>query len=1393
MNLKEGDVQRSKIYSSEKNRTTQTTQKNKNIPFYRKSFLKNNKSYYYHKKGNNSNITPNNKSSLISGYKKPQRILNIGTEDTNQSTKGKSLICSKSKSNYDEITPEKYILNNKSISPFSIHSIENSKDKKFINLNDKIKKPCIVKKNYKRKRENLSLNYPSKIHNISINNEEIKRNLKYDESLSNNSSKSKSKKYNFKPNKMKIFHNKEKKTINISYKSNKSKEPIDILSHNIVQNIQNSLNKYNNYNNTNTIIINNTIKRNNSNFLRPSKTNNAQLKINNNVFDINNIQTETTKRNLVKGKIIKFKYNGTEFFFEPIHNKTDNFFYKENTSYTKKDLINAANRIKKWWRQITLLNILMIKNKVKSGINLINEIYINRIFRLIKYKILYLNEIIYIQKKWREFSYLKSKKEKTSVYRKNENYLYDNSYRKKYDNLYMNMNLSENTKSNEDISGYNFKNRIYYKNNKLKKKAKYLNNFFLSNLSSSKLLSPKNNTNENIPIKKLANKKICFYSKYNKENITNKIIFIQRKIKAFLKFKYYCFIKKIYNEIYLNKISSYQNDINEKIKKEKNKSNLNISNNSFCIIPNKKEKPKQFNIIKTEEIIFNETISYQKYKSQNLKVNKNSQLIYKPLKIKKKDKYTIFNNPSISIYSKKNEIFATKINEINFSMFKPNEIKQDLNKIINKPIINNHCFYQKISIPKKYINSLICLQQAFKKRQTIKKLSTNKIVHKKICLITKLYKIKKNKYQNATKIQNIFELSFMPNNKIFSKPITKLNYITKTIKKFPKLKRFYKLQKNNSFKTISQNDSNKNQLYFNNIDEFLQDKEGEKINDITKYNTINNSHRKLGERNSNNILNDTDEKKNENPIKIMNAQIHKSSINCNINNIKNLKTVKNNYIPNNSIKYVNIESLPSINSLKTNTENDLFSNIESNKLISNNNILNNITSVSIQTLTSNLSKNKFRENIKFIKKMTTEGNNIKKHPLEFENDKNYFYTDNNIVKFSFNNGEGIILGTSTEKRNTKNYFNLIRFINIRKIKIFCYKLIQFKNVKCFYIFFQMVFNRIKKSINAFVFNNIFGRNTKNEFYKIIHKHISIYNKITKDINIKAKYKNNELILLIKSNIFKKYLNNKFLFLSDEQEKNLIQKDIFISNDKDLINYFLLYYKYENKSLDNNYFNMIQFRLIKEPLYNMNIFAITKYMDVLYNNIIHKNICKNCFCKNGESCSINCNCHIKQQNSINLINKIKNRITHYKSSNDSNNNKDNNSFLEEKNKINDRNIKITIKKVKRGNALDTTKTRYDNSEQSSDSKNSNSNDLDIFQKLNTGVQSIINKVKINKAFKDFSLNKKKIMDRTCTEINGIKNQTKSYNEGLYNVKKHFTTPDKRSCSSFIIEKKLFNEK
>ena len=701
--------------------------------------------------------------------------------------------------------------------------------------------------------------------------------------------------------------------------------------------------------------------------------------------------------------------------------------------------------------------------------------------------------------------------------------------------------------------------------------------------------------------------------------------------------------------------------------------------------------------------------------------------------------------------------------------------------IINKPIINRICFYQKIIIRGKSI---------IKKETEI----PTKFIIKTDSLITKVYKKTENDLPYIIKIQNnIKNYLRKENENIILKPINEIVFCTKIRKKEAKIKRIYKIKRNNSFKSLKQKESNKNnQIYFNNIEEFLQDNNGEKINDISKYNTINNSNRKNSkenERNSN-LLNDTDENKNATPIRIMNAKIHKSSINYNPDNITNLKTMKNNCTPNN--KYINIESLPSINSLKTNTENNELFPLEPNLIINNTKTNNNIiTSVSIQTLGSNLSKNKFIDNKK-NKRVATEANNYKNCEVEYDN-RNYFYTDNDIVKFSFNNEVRNFLDNSIIRTNTSNYFKLIKFINESVLKIFYNKMKEVHDKQCLYVFIQMLIQRIKKYINIIVFNAIFDKNNKNDFYKIIKKHLRIYNKIASDPNIKINYKNNELVMLIKENIFNKYINNKFLFLSEKQEKNFINKDIFISNDKDLINYFLLYYQLEYKPLENSYLNMIQFRLIKEPLYNMNIFSITKYMDKLYNNIIHGNICKTCFCKKEESCSINCNCHISLQNSINLINKIKNRISHYKSVND--NNKDNNSYIEEKSKYNERNIRIIIKKVKRTSA-DKTRTKNNNSEESSDSKNSNSHEIDVFQKMNVGIESIINKVKINRAFRDLNCERKKQIERTCTEFNGDVKKKKVYNDtlesGYYNLKNHFTTPDKKSCS-FLFEKKLLNEK
>ena len=50
--------------------------------------------------------------------------------------------------------------------------------------------------------------------------------------------------------------------------------------------------------------------------------------------------------------------------------------------------------------------------------------------------------------------------------------------------------------------------------------------------------------------------------------------------------------------------------------------------------------------------------------------------------------------------------------------------------------------------------------------------------------------------------------------------------VLKRRKKETKIKRIYKFKRNNSLKTMKQNEpKNNNQIYFNNIEEFLHDKD----------------------------------------------------------------------------------------------------------------------------------------------------------------------------------------------------------------------------------------------------------------------------------------------------------------------------------------------------------------------------------------------------------------------------------------------------------------------------------------------------------------------------------------------------------------------------------------
>ena len=201
------------------------------------------------------------------------------------------------------------------------------------------------------------------------------------------------------------------------------------------------------------------------------------------------------------------------------------------------------------------------------------------------------------------------------------------------------------------------------------------------------------------------------------------------------------------------------------------------------------------------------------------------------------------------------------------------------------------------------------------------------------------------------------------------------------------------------------------------------------------------------------------------------------------------------------------------------------------------------------------------------------------------------------------------------------------------------------------------------------------------------------------------------------------------------------------------------------------------------------------MEEVYYNIIHNYICNKCYCKINENCSINCNCHLKVNNSIKLINKIKNKITHNKSFNHENSK--NYDSINQKEK---RNIRITIKKVKRTSS-DIIRDRTNTLEESNEV--CSSSDIDVFQKMNIGIKSLINKVKINKAFKDFNQNKKNKnsmikIGRTCSEFGDnipiIDNsEHNKYHSIFYNIKNDNTATPEKKIYSFKIAKNIFNEK
>ena len=1480
-------IQKFKIKNLEINTHNQKNYNNNNVPFYRKSLIQNNKtSYYYHKKETSPsyNLAQNQNSyNYISGYKKKNEIYNNSSENTNPSSKIKIIDFDYSKNKNRIETKfedaEKYNLNKPSVSPFCLQSSNSFKEYIFnktpINNNSQSSKNRI--------QSNRVINYNISNKNLTLENCK-KRNRSFanlDINLINNDKSQKefiliNKDQNNNPPLYKNRKNKtikilEKTGINFTFKNTSDKESIDLLSQNMMKDLhKESLNILENktnstYINTNNYIINNNLKIKNNNFIKiaidnsniynkeinENNKNNIFLNSDNIKYNSNTIEaiSKKNKKNfynknnftnynnadnkannertsLREGKIIKFKYNGTEFFFQPVHNKTQNNFYKRpvNKKYMNEDIVKATKIIQKWWKHFVYTKVLLFKKKINYFNSIIKRIFIRYFYNHMKLILFHINKVIIIQRKWREFLY--SKKENISnLYEKNETYGYDNSNRKNYfDNFFI--NTSEFVNVNEE----NTKSRVVYKNIIHTKNNILLNDLSGSNSNRAKLLESNSNNNINYIIKTFNNRN-SFLTKKSYKNPKNKIVFIQKYIKKFLEKINLNKKREIYKNIFINnqfnkkgfdilKVSSEIEDsffsgckMNNKIF-DKHFDNLNISNHYFTIL--NQPNLQIYNIIKNEDIILTGIIHKNKNDFLNIeKINEfmipfkpqikylrsiHSSLSISPITPKKFEQFkmNIWNNMCLNIKPQKNnyKIDIDK-NKIIISLFKENYNKKeklevlenDISNIIKPPLIKNICFIEKVQLNNRLINNIKYLQAYYRShKMNNKKEIQKRNISEQNYIITKEYKNNSLNISNIVKIQKIFKNFLRQRQLSFFKPNNKILYISKKYMKQSNILFFEKLKKNNPFikfnKIPKNNDNNINKSisFFNNSEKILKKGDFKSINDMSKYNTIHNLRKSTKEKN-NIFINENED--NRNKIKILNTKLYKSSLrygpaeNINTTNSKNLKFNLNR-------RFINIESLPSVNSLKINSEcNDICNDQEYLNAIKNEifkyKLNKNI--ISIETLESKESKSKLKENINYKnKRVTTEEGKLKNSLIQYEaeNENKYFYTDNDIARFSFSNGEVNFLSNSIVRTNTKKFYSLKRVINKFKIKLICLNMKKMIYQINLYIFIQLLSKRIQKNLNKFALNKIFKKKNTSNFYDIIRKHIETYiTIINNDKNDKNIYQN-DLIQLIKSNIFNKYLldasKNKFIFLTDEQEKNLIETNLFINNDKDLINYFFFYYKVEFKLLEDNYYNLIQFRLIKEPLYCFNIFSITKYMEELYYNITHENICKSCFCKTGENCSLNCNCHIKLNNSINLINKIKNKINHNKSFNVGTlKNEEISDILDISNQKEKTNIKIIIKKIKRTSA-DNTRSRMCSND---DSGLCSSNDIDIFQKMNTGIKSLISKVKINKAFRDFSLNKKNKqiknstkIDRTFTEFSDIDNMKKKnsipYIDNKYNT-------------------------
>ena len=689
--------------------------------------------------------------------------------------------------------------------------------------------------------------------------------------------------------------------------------------------------------------------------------------------------------------------------------------------------------------------------------------------------------------------------------------------------------------------------------------------------------------------------------------------------------------------------------------------------------------------------------------------------------------------------NKYNTVELNNISKINITN-DTDDTNENLNdNLIKKKIIQKYCYVTKINYKNK--NSyIIYLQNNIRNKLLNKKykFKTFDLSKLAICPVKKFYFDKnENKYKVGNLIYNTDERKAIlksknTNEMEYSLPLKKNCFISKIYY----LSKIKKELINHYLQNINQSHSE----YF-----MIMPKKSNEI----QYN-INNEI--LSNINKKNIIND----KLDKDINIEDTIKLPKSIACNLSKInclkyKNNKIIKYPLIKCSFIKKIrkNRDKINLIIFLQKYITNYIKNKKNDNKIY--------LSYFRLPSLLKCYISKKYKANI------SNDLNKIKYIQKKYKDfytrsirDSNHNNNNNEIKSLSSNDNTSLKSKKSNDQKNQNmNGLNPSNDLNKNSIKN--------NNKQQISDLIQMIIQKVSKNINQYVFYKIKNaKMNKNEniFFLILKKIINIYNSIAKNKN-KNEY--NEFLKLISENLSKNInhlkKHNFLLFIPKKEEDNLINTQLFVDNDKLLVNFISECLKILYNFINNDNINiLIQYRLKKEPLNDYNIFTIVRYIDMLYENIINNNICFNCFCKQREKCLIGCKCH--HSTNLNYYSKLKfktinclpERKTKTQTLNYSFDEINNNNLSNNKNddfeiisnvllydRIFKRNIYYCIQKVDKLNH----------------SAIESGSEIDVFQKMNEGSESLITKEIINNVFDEYKREKYNINNIFLNEENDNK--------------------------------------